>query len=44
MKYEFDACNLRTLTQKKKKEKKEREKEKKKILQDLREIPIMGQV
>lgn len=43
MKYEFDACNLRTLTQKKK-EKKEREKEKKKILQDLREIPIMGQV
>lgn len=43
MKYEFDACNLRTLTQKKKKEKKEREKEKKN-LQDLREIPIMGQV
>lgn len=42
MKYEFDACNLRTLTQKKKK--KEREKEKNKILQDLREIPIMGQV
>lgn len=42
MKYEFDACNLRTLTQKKK-EKKEREKEKKN-LQDLREIPIMDQV
>lgn len=42
MKYEFDACNLRTLTQKKKKKKKRERK--KKILQDLREIPIMGQV
>lgn len=43
MKYEFDACNLRTLTQKKKKKKK-RERERKKNLQDLREIPIMDQV
>lgn len=42
MKYEFDACNLRTLTQKKKRKKRERER--KKNLQDLREIPIMGQV
>lgn len=42
MKYEFDACNLRTLTQKKKRKKRERER--KKNLQDLREIPIMDQV
>lgn len=41
MKYEFDACNLRTLTQKKKR-KKEREKEKKEDLTGSPRNPYHG--